>query len=339
MNYASLNHANFSFQIWHISSSCNDPSLFSTCYSNLNSGDVKLGCKLWKLPLDENMEIIHGAETADQAGQQSLSSIEELIDFSTSSQSNITHILWKPIESDQHLMTLGEGQMGLWDIQPASPTLVSTYKLPEKKGLPSTLTNGRWNPHHGAKQFAVASGQNILSWDVRACEPAFQIDNAHSQLVRDLDFNPNKQYFMATCGDDCHVKFWDVRQPTTPVSTINDQHSHWVWSTRFNPFHDQLMLSCGSDSRVILYNKSSISSEPFGRVVDDEDDSDIETSSSTEEKEPIKDGLIATYDEHEDSVYAVEWSAADPWSFASLSYDGRVVINKVPKKVKFDILL
>ena len=56
-------------------------------------------------------------------------------------------------------------------------------------------------------------------------------------------------------------------------------------------------------------------------------------------KEPIKDGVIATYEEHEDSVYAAEWSTADPWLFASLSYDGRVVINRVPKAEKYKILL
>lgn len=45
--------------------------------------------------------------------------------------------------------------------------------------------------------------------------------------------------------------------------------------------------------------------------------------------------MIQTYDDHEDSVYAVEWSAADFWTFASLSYDGRLVINKVPRSVKY----
>ena len=44
------------------------------------------------------------------------------------------------------------------------------------------------------------------------------------------------------------------------------------------------------------------------------------------------------FDDHEESVYAVEWSSADPWTFASLSYDGRLVINHVPRSVKFRIL-
>jgi len=71
----------------------------------------------------------------------------------------------------------------------------------------------------------------------------------------------------------------------------------------------------------------------------DDDEEASDDGGLSEPKEPPKDGLIAIFEEHEDSVYCVEWSAADPWSFASLSYDGRVVINKVPKKVKYDILL
>lgn len=52
-----------------------------------------------------------------------------------------------------------------------------------------------------------------------------------------------------------------------------------------------------------------------------------------------QDGVISTCGEHEDSVYVVEWSAADPWLYASLSYDGRLIINRVPKAVKYKILL
>ncbi len=55
--------------------------------------------------------------------------------------------------------------------------------------------------------------------------------------------------------------------------------------------------------------------------------------------EPLADGVISTYEEHEDSVYAAEWSSADPWLFASLSYDGRLVINRVPRATKYRILL
>nr|BAE91613.1 unnamed protein product [Macaca fascicularis] len=165
------------------------------------------------------------------------------------------------------------------------------------------------------------------------------IENAHGQLVRDLDFNPNKQYYLASCGDDCKVKFWDTRNVTEPVKTL-EEHSHWVWNVRYNHSHDQLVLTGSSDSRVILSNMVSISSEPFGHLVDDDDISDQEDHRSEEKsKEPLQDNVIATYEEHEDSVYAVDWSSADPWLFASLSYDGRLVINRVPRALKYHILL
>ena len=57
-----------------------------------------------------------------------------------------------------------------------------------------------------------------------------------------------------------------------------------------------------------------------------------------EENSVLADGVIQSYDDHEDSVYVAEWSSADPWTFASLSYDGRLVVNQVPRNIKFKIL-
>lgn len=43
---------------------------------------------------------------------------------------------------------------------------------------------------------------------------------------RDFDINPNKQYYLASGGDDGCTKFWDVRNPSEPVISRSD-HSHW----------------------------------------------------------------------------------------------------------------
>lgn len=55
---------------------------------------------------------------------------------------------------------------------------------------------------------------------------AWSIDNAHNQLIRDLDYNWNKQYHLASCGDDGFLKIWDFRQTNAPVFSRSD-HSHW----------------------------------------------------------------------------------------------------------------
>lgn len=105
--------------------------------------------------------------------------------------------------------------------------------------------------HHNYSQIATTNDTAIRGWDLKSMKylvfikitiiyryifanlenmyterQAYVIDNAHSQLVRDIDFNPNKQYYMVSCGDDCKTKFWDIRKPTECLKVLND-HSHW----------------------------------------------------------------------------------------------------------------
>lgn len=117
-----------------------------------------------------------------------------------------------------------------------------------------------------------------------------------------------------------------MRNTSQPLITRND-HSHWVWSIRYNHYHDELIASASSDTRVLIARIQSISS------------SSILPGDEEKVKDKLSDGVIATFDQHEDSVYSVEWSSADPWVLASLSYDGRLLINRVPKTEKYKILL
>lgn len=60
-----------------------------------------------------------------------------------------------------------------------------------------------------------------------------------------------------------------------------------VWSVRYNHSHDQLVLTGSSDSRLILSNMVSISSEPFGHLVDDDDLSDTEETQQEDKYESL----------------------------------------------------
>src|SRR5690606_36762149 len=95
-------------------------------------------------------------------------------------------------------------------------------------------------------------------------------------------------------------------------------HSHWVWSVRYNSFHDHLVLSASSDGNVNLLRASSIASQPYGHLIEDEldEDEDGTIKGLLASKHPRADGLIKTYVDHEDSVYAIEWSPNEPWIFA-----------------------
>lgn len=95
---------------------------------------------------------------------------------------------------------------------------------------------------------------------------------------------------------------------------------------RYNPVHDELIGTASSDGQVLITRLVGISSS----AVENED---------TKVKTSIEDKIVSTIDHHEDSVYCVEWSTANSWILASLSYDGRLLLNKVPKDEQLRILL
>ncbi|KAI4481675.1 PREDICTED: protein TSSC1 [Polistes canadensis] len=310
-------------EIWSLQASPTESSLFITCYNSLNDeGTCQMKGALWKLP--EIKEY-----TNDSIQLEMLAEID-----TTEYGSDLKTIAYHPMDGTKAISVVDKC-FALWDLGNSKPQVAVSGVL-SGKNLPR-FTNGKWNPHNGCNQFVTLDENNIQGWDLRApSDPSWTITSAHSQIIRDLDFNVNRQYFLSTCGDDGYMKFWDIRVPTEPVLS-RMEHSHWVWNIRINRFHDQLVLTSSSDSRVILYSIVSISSEPYGHIVSPEDDNG--QADEMCQKEKLEDGVVERYETHEDSVYAVEWSSADPWTFASLSYDGRLVINKVPRKYKYQILL
>lgn len=186
----------------------------------------------------------------------------------------------------------------------------------------------------GANQFVSIHDNSIRSYDIRdSNHVAWQIDDAGP--VRAIDVNPNKAFHIACGGDDGVLKIFDVRKNKEPVFSAGSIHQHWIFSVSFNKFHDQLLLTSSSDGKVLLTCASSCSSEAL-QMSPSHNESDFQHDVK---KSPLKDGLLETFSEHEDSVYCVCWSVIDPWTFASLSYDGRLIITRIPKKYKYQIIL
>ncbi|CAG2158895.1 unnamed protein product [Oppiella nova] len=291
-------------EVWDVSTHPKHSQLMTTCYSSQSqtfAGKVENHCSLWTLPIDMSKPLTDEDSTT--------SSVNSVLATDRSHKNVST------INADFNVTTKSSNRF-------------------------NKITTFRWSPHSNCGLIGIANSNCIYAKDLRVKSTsntnAWSIPNSHSQLVRDLDFNPNAQYYLSSCGDDCETRFWDVRNTTRPVLSLTN-HSHWVWSVRYNLFHDQLVLTSSSDSRVVLIRAVSVASQPFGHLLEDEM-ADEDNGVTHNKSSSAIDGVIATYEEHEDSVYAVEWSVSDPWIFASLSYDGRLVINKVPKSEKFNIL-
>ncbi|CAG5117429.1 unnamed protein product [Candidula unifasciata] len=264
-------------EIWNISSSVSDVSLFSTCFSKTTETESELKAAVWQIP--------DNRDPPSPVGDDGSSSHPHLIlkcYLEPEVRSDVKSVLWQPSGDNHTVIGLCEDKIVFWDLNTASsaPKVVSSINV-EGKGQ-HKMTSGRWNPHHNCNQIATANDTSVRGWDLRTMSQVYTIESAHGQLVRDLDFNPNKQYYLVTCGDDCRVKFWDTRKVTEPLKVLSE-HSHWVWSVRYNTFHDQLVLTSSSDSRVILNSVVSLSSEPYGHLVEKDDGDDDSLHESSQE--------------------------------------------------------
>ena len=109
-------------------------------------------------------------------------------------------------------------------------------------------------------------------------------------------------------------------------------HAHWAWCVTYNPEYDQLIASSGGDQCVRLWvDAGNSSSAESGGGKGGGNNAAVQKTHS----------CVSVYDGcHADTVYGVAWGRGDdPWSFASVSYDGRVAIEKVPRAEKYRILL
>ncbi|XP_050537458.1 EARP-interacting protein homolog [Daktulosphaira vitifoliae] len=291
-------------EIWSLSASTINKQLISTCYADTEK-DCERYSTLWRLP--------------EEDGQ-----LEKVISFPTEKYGMDIKVTSFHPTNESYMASVVDNNVLFWDVDENGVKLVSNVIL-DGKGQPR-FTTGKWNPQSVNLQFVTSDDCNIKAWDLRCqAKIAWSLDGAHNQIIRDFDFNQNRQFYLATCGDDGYSKFWDIRNTNKPIITRSD-HSHWIWSIRYNPVHDELVGTASSDGQVLITRLFGISSA----ALENEEDS-IKTS--------LDDKVIAVCDQHEDSVYCVEWSAANSWILASLSYDGRLLLNKVPKDEQLKILL
>lgn len=96
------------------------------------------------------------------------------------------------------------------------------------------------------------------------------------------------------------------------------------------------MLVCDTASFANLLRFQEQSSEPTISSADAEESSlKFEESGSKNEKHKFS----VARTELEDSVMAIDWSAADAWTYAGVSYNGTFFLNTVPSKTKYEILI
>uniref|UniRef100_A0A803MXF5 EIPR1-like beta-propeller domain-containing protein n=1 Tax=Chenopodium quinoa TaxID=63459 RepID=A0A803MXF5_CHEQI len=222
--------------------------------------------------------------------------------------SKIKCVLWWPTGRHDKLISIDEQNLFLWSLDSSKKT--AQVQSQESAGVLHYLTGGAWDPHD-VNSVTLTSESAIQLWDLRTMKMNNSIEQMHA---RNVDYDAKKSNILVTAEDESGIRIWDLRMLKAPITELPG-HAHWTWAVKSNPEYDGLILSAGTDSSVSLWQAPTQSSE------------DISPESLLESPTKHVDPLLNSYNDYEDSVYGLAWSSREPLIFASLSYDGRVVLD------------
>lgn len=293
-------------EVWLLSTSPLDSRQVLTC----SGGRGGPALRLWAVP--------------EPGAGQALDLVCTVADTASESPTQlgaVKSVLWDP-HNEGNLLAADAEALHVFQ----GGTSTSSFKELSTVQVGQRCSGACFDPHH-PNQVSTVDDMHLKTWDLRGNKLAFKRDGAHLFGARDVDYNPNVPYQVLTTGEDAVLRFWDLRKLEKCMRSLSGGHHHWAVRARYNGHHDQLVLSCGTDSAVCLWRAGSVASAPLGADV----------AGADAKRAP--DGLIKRYEEHEDSCYSCCWSAADAWIFASVAFDGRLVVNRVPGEEKYRILL
>ncbi|XP_015884079.1 WD repeat-containing protein DWA2 [Ziziphus jujuba] len=278
-------------EIWDLASCPFDQRIFSTVYSTGES----YGATIWQMP------ELYGELNSPQL--EKITSLDAHV-------GKIKCILWWPSGRHDKLISIDEENIFLWSLDVSKKA--TQVQSQESAGMLHYLSGGAWDPHD-MNAIAATSESSVQFWDLRTMKKTNSIEHAH---VRNIDYNTKKHHILVTAEDESGIRIWDLRKTKVPIQELPG-HTHWTWAVKCNSEYDGLILSSGTDSTVNLWLASSTNWDELTseRLVD----------SPTRRVDP----LLNSYSDYEDSVYGLAWSSREPWIFASLSYDGRVVVESV----------
>ncbi|XP_051139298.1 WD repeat-containing protein DWA2-like [Andrographis paniculata] len=278
-------------EIWDLASCPFDQRIFSTVFS---SGET-YGAAVWQFP-----------ELYGELSSPQLESIASL-DGHTG---KIRCVLWWPTGRHEKIVSVDEQNLTLWNLDTSKKT--AQVQSQESAGMLSYLNGGAWDPHD-FNTISLTCDSSVQFWDLRTMRKTDSIEHAH---VRNVDYNMKKRYMLVTAEEESGIHIWDLRKLKFPVADLPG-HSHWTWNVKCNPEYEGLILSAGTDSAVNLWLALPPTPNDSGH------ESLIESTNRTVEP------LLNSFNDYEDSVYGLAWSFREPWMFASLSYDGRVVVESI----------
>jgi len=225
-------------------------------------------------------------------------------------------------ENLNNIYFITNNKLEIFDLQ--NNLTINSIKLYENATNPIKISNDI--SFSKANNIAVGINNDIFLCDINSNKISINIKNTHESNLLSLQYDPSSPFILCSSGTDNAIKFWDLRKYEREIGGVYD-NTHWVWSCKFNKNYSNMLVTGSSSSMVrnIIFNKQN--------------ELEIDNLNSTNYYKNIIDYSSIEYSEFEDSVYAVDWSKNDSWTFGAISFNSYFHINTIPEDVKYKIML
>uniref|UniRef100_A0AC34R276 Uncharacterized protein n=1 Tax=Panagrolaimus sp. JU765 TaxID=591449 RepID=A0AC34R276_9BILA len=226
------------------------------------------------------------------------------------SPENSNFLLLKTIfdPTGNQLGIISENCLTICDVEDSGKELKQSWQkeLPTK----SKMNTFVWDKH-SPNGIYLGCCSELLLFDTRTNKDTLIFDNGFQRITA-VDCNPISPNRIVVGTEEGRLALWDTRKTDQPIIFKFD-HQYPIWDLKYNNTYDQLVISCGSDGKIFLHN--------------------FESAEKIDGK--IESELIM---ESEDSIYCCAWAGSDPFIFAGIGHDGRLIASKVRKTLKYKLL-
>ena len=196
-----------------------------------------------------------------------------------------------------------------------------------------------FNPN---SQYYIASGGDDCRanfWDLRQTSSPVLHLQTHTHWIWSIRYNPFHDQLVLSARSDARVALMRAQSiASDPYGQIADYDEDDADDDgEATVESNEATTESNEGSQTENKTKSVGKSKAEGNIDSTAGGIDSDLTDNKKERKPLRDGIVHVYQEHDDSVYAAEW-ATDPWIFASLGLESRLVISRVPKEEKFNIL-
>jgi len=186
-------------EVWHLDTSPASPHILATTYGEKSPqvpGGWRKGAAICSIPTQEEQV---GEGEGSLVVKQDLSPL-----LGKPELGEVSKVAFQPSEGGRVVCVAGD-RLLLGDIEANTAVWTARHQV---RGQASTSCVS-WNSHRNCHQVASATGSQVIGWDSRTGEQAWILQTnttgSGSGLlggggghIRALDFNRNKQYYLAT---------------------------------------------------------------------------------------------------------------------------------------------